>query len=452
MHTHASVTRRQQTFGYTEEELRVLLAPMARTGAEPIGSMGTDTPIAALSERPRLLFDYFTQLFAQVTNPPLDAIREELVTSLRSTIGPRANLLEPSPASCRSIVLPFPVIDNDELAKLIHINADGDLPGLKAATLSGLYRVAGGGDALAARLDEICAEADAAIEDGARLIVLSDRDSDAEHAPIPSLLLTSAVHHHLIRTKQRTQVGLIVETGDVREVHHVALLIGYGAAAVNPYLAMESVEDLVARRHHLTGVAPETGDPQPDQGARQGRPEGDVQDGHLDGRLLPRRAGLRGRRPGRRTSSTATSPAPTTKLGGVGLDVIAEEVAARHAKAYPAVRHRRRRTARLEIGGEYQWRREGEPHLFDPETVFRLQHATRTRRYDVFKQYTARVDEQSERLMTLRGLFGFKPTSAPAGPDRRGRAGRRDRQALLHRRDVVRLDLRARRTRRSPSR
>lgn len=245
VHTHASVTRRQQTFGYTEEELRVILAPMARTGGEPLGSMGTDSPIAALSERPRLLFDYFTQLFAQVTNPPLDAIREELVTSLISTIGPSGNLLEPSPASCRNITLPFPVIDNDELAKLIHVNADGDLPGLKAATLSGLYRVAGGGDALAARLAEICAEADAAIEDGARLIVLSDRHSDAEHAPIPSLLLTSAVHHHLIRTKQRTQVGLIVEAGDVREVHHVALLIGYGAAAVNPYLAMESVEDLV---------------------------------------------------------------------------------------------------------------------------------------------------------------------------------------------------------------
>lgn len=213
VHTHASVTRRQQTFGYTEEELRVILAPMARTGGEPLGSMGTDSPIAALSQRPRLLFDYFTQLFAQVTNPPLDAIREELVTSLISTIGPSGNLLEPSPASCRNITLPFPVIDNDELAKLIHVNADGDMPGLKGATLSGLYRVTGGGGALAARLAEICAEADAAIEDGARLIVLSDRHSDAEHAPIPSLLLTSAVHHHLIRTKQRTQVGLLIEAG-----------------------------------------------------------------------------------------------------------------------------------------------------------------------------------------------------------------------------------------------
>lgn len=254
VHTHASVARRQQTFGYTEEELRVLLAPMARTGAEPIGSMGTDSPIAALSTRPRLIFDYFTQLFAQVTNPPLDAIREELVTSLHSPLGPQGNLLEPTPASCRSVTLPFPVIDNDELAKLIHANADGDMPGFKSATLSGLYRVAEGGDGLAARIEEICAEADAAIEAGARLIVLSDRHSDAEHAPIPSLLLTSAVHHHLIRTKQRTQVGLLVEAGDVREVHHVALLIGYGAAAVNPYLAMESVEDLVRAGTFLPGA------------------------------------------------------------------------------------------------------------------------------------------------------------------------------------------------------
>ncbi|NUW11445.1 glutamate synthase subunit alpha, partial [Streptomyces sp. CAI-21] len=183
VHTHASVTRRQQTFGYTEEELRVILAPMAKAGAEPIGSMGTDTPIAALSKRPRLLFDYFTQLFAQVTNPPLDAIREELVTSLYSTLGPQGNLLEPTAASCRSVTLPFPVIDNDELAKLVHINADGDMPGMKAVTLSGLYRVSGGGEALAERIEEIRAEADAAIEAGARLIVLSDRHSDAEHAP-----------------------------------------------------------------------------------------------------------------------------------------------------------------------------------------------------------------------------------------------------------------------------
>ncbi|WP_329397999.1 glutamate synthase large subunit [Streptomyces melanogenes] len=405
VHTHASVTRRQQTFGYTEEELRVILAPMARTGGEPLGSMGTDSPIAALSERPRLLFDYFTQLFAQVTNPPLDAIREELVTSLRSSLGPQGNLLDPTAASCRSVTLPFPVIDNDELAKLIHVNADGDMPGFKAATLSGLYRVSGGGAALAERIEAIRTEVDAAIENGARLIVLSDRHSDAEHAPIPSLLLTSAVHHHLIRTKQRTQVGLLVEAGDVREVHHVALLIGYGAAAVNPYLAMESVEDLVRAGTFIEGLEPEQAIRNLIYALGKGvlkvmSKMGISTVASYRGAQVFEAIGLDEQFVGTYFSGTAS------KIGGAGIDVIAKEVAARHAKAYPAsgiaATHRA-----LEIGGEYQWRREGEPHLFDPETVFRLQHATRGRRYDIFKQYTERVNEQSERLMTLRGLFGF---------------------------------------------
>ncbi|MFF8828945.1 glutamate synthase large subunit [Streptomyces sp. NPDC015131] len=411
VHTHASVTRRQQTFGYTEEELRVLLAPMARTAAEPIGSMGTDSPIAALSERPRLLFDYFTQLFAQVTNPPLDAIREELVTSLYSSLGPQGNLLEPTAASCRSVTLPFPVIDNDELAKLIHINADGDMPGMKAATLSGLYRVSGGGEALAARIEKICAEADAAIEGGARLIVLSDRHSDAEHAPIPSLLLTSAVHHHLIRTKQRTQVGLLVEAGDVREVHHVALLIGYGAAAVNPYLAMESVEDLVRAGTFVEGLEPEQAIRNLIYALGKGvlkvmSKMGISTVASYRGAQVFEAVGLDDAFVEKYFQGTAT------KIGGAGLDVVAKEVAARHAKAYPASGVPSAHRA-LEIGGEYQWRREGEPHLFDPETVFRLQHATRSGRYDIFKKYTDRVNEQSERLMTLRGMFGFKSGRDP---------------------------------------
>ncbi|MFH9293221.1 glutamate synthase large subunit [Streptomyces sp. NPDC017520] len=415
VHTHASVTRRQQTFGYTEEELRVILAPMARTAGEPLGSMGTDSPIAALSERPRLLFDYFTQLFAQVTNPPLDAIREELVTSLRSSLGPQGNILEPTAAACRSVTLPFPVIDNDELAKLIHINADGDMPGMTAATLSGLYRVGGGGDALAARIEQICTEVDAAIEDGARLIVLSDRHSDAEHAPIPSLLLTSAVHHHLIRTKQRTQVGLLVEAGDVREVHHVALLIGYGAAAVNPYLAMESVEDLVRAGTFIENIEAE-------QAIRNliyalGKGVLKVMSKMGISTVASYRGAQVFEAVGLDEAFVATYFNGTaTKIGGAGLDVVAKEVAARHTKAYPAsgiaASHRA-----LEIGGEYQWRREGEPHLFDPETVFRLQHATRNRRYDIFKQYTERVNEQSERLMTLRGLFGFDSGREPISLD-----------------------------------
>lgn len=415
VHTHASVTRRQQTFGYTEEELRVLIAPMAKAGAEPIGSMGTDSPIAALSERPRLLFDYFTQLFAQVTNPPLDAIREELVTSLRSPLGPSGNLLEPNAASCRSVVLPFPVIDNDELAKLIHINADGDMPGFKAATLSGLYRVSGGGDALAARIGDICAEADAAMENGARLIVLSDRHSDAEHAPIPSLLLTAAVHHHLIRTKQRTRVGLLVEAGDVREVHHVALLIGYGAAAVNPYLAMESVEDLVRAGTFLPGMEAEKAIRNLIHALGKGvlkvmSKMGISTVASYRGAQVFEAVGLDEAFVEKYFDGTAT------KIGGVGIDVVAQEVAARHAKAYPASGIAPAHRA-LEIGGEYQWRREGEPHLFDPETVFRLQHSTRSGEYGIFKKYTERVNEQSERLMTLRGLFGFASGRGPVPVD-----------------------------------
>ena len=409
VHTHASVTRRQQVFGYTEEELRVLLTPMANTAAEPIGSMGTDTPIAALSDKPRLLFDYFTQLFAQVTNPPLDAIREELVTSLNGTIGPEANLLEPAPASCRQVVLPFPVISNDDLAKIRHVNRDGDMPGFITHVSRGLYDVEGGGAAMAARLDEICAEVSEAIAEGARIIVLSDRHATAELAPIPSLLLTGAVHHHLVREKTRTQVGLLVEAGDVREVHHVALLVGYGAAAVNPYLAMESVEDL-AREGYYVKAEPEKAVANLVKALGKGvlkvmSKMGVSTVASYTGAQIFEAVGLSQAVVDRYFTGT------TSKLGGIELDTIAEEVARRHATAYPprgiAPSHRE-----LAIGGEYQWRREGEPHLFDPETVFRLQHATRTGRYDVFKQYTSRVDEQSERMMTLRGLFRFRDGEA----------------------------------------
>ncbi|NGN91435.1 glutamate synthase large subunit [Nocardioides sp. KC13] len=405
VHTHASVTRRQQVFGYTEEELRILLAPMANTGAEPIGSMGTDSPIAALSDKPRMLFDYFAQLFAQVTNPPLDAIREELVTSLAGTIGAESNLLNPGPASCRQIVLPFPVISNDDLAKIRHINRDGDMPGFAVHVVRGLYEVDGGAEALRTRLDEISAEVSQAIEDGARIIVLSDRHSTQEMAPIPSLLLTGAVHHHLVRERTRSQVGLLVEAGDVREVHHVALLIGYGAAAVNPYLAVESVEDLAYEGYYVKADAEQA---MANTIKALGKGVLKVMSkigvstvASYTGAQIFEAVGLSKEVVDRYFTGT------TSKLGGVGLDVIAEEVAKRHATAYPrdgvANAHRA-----LPIGGEYQWRREGEPHLFDPETVFRLQHATRTGRYDVFKQYTDRVNEQSERLMTLRGLFKLK--------------------------------------------
>ena len=439
VHTHASVTRRQQIFGYTEEEKRILLTPMARTGAEPIGSMGTDTPIAALSDRPRLLFDYFAQLFAQVTNPPLDAIREELVTSLSGTIGPESNLLEPTPVSCRQLVLPFPVITNDELTKIRHINRDGDLPGYATHVSRGLYPVEGGGAAMAERLDEICEEVSQAIADGARIIVLSDRHSTAELAPIPSLLMTGAVHHHLVREKTRTQVGLVIEAGDVREVHHVALLIGYGSAAVNPYLAMETVEDLARDGYYVDaeqGQAVKNLQKALGKGVLKVMSKMGVSTvASYTGAQIFEALGLAQPLVDRYFTGT------TSKLGGVDIATVAEEVARRHRVAYPVdglpPAHRS-----LEIGGEYQWRREGEPHLFDPETVFRLQHSTRTGRYDIFKKYTSRVDEQAKRLMTLRGLFALQGRGGDrpqAGADRRGRAGLGDRQALLHRCHVLRL-------------
>ena len=405
VHTHESVARRQQTFGYTQEELRILLEPMARNGAEPIGSMGTDTPIAILSARPRLLFDYFVQLFAQVTNPPLDSIREEIVTSLGSIIGPEGNLLEATPSHCHQVVLPFPVIDNDELAKILHINADGTLPEFAAARIKGLYNVGGGGAALQKRLQEIYNEVDAVIRQGKRFIVLSDRDSNAQLAPIPSLLLCSAVHHHLVRTKARTMISLLVEAGDVREVHHVALLVGYGAAAINPYLALETVEDL-AHRGVLEGITPEKAMRNTVKSLGKGLLKvmskmGVSTVASYRGAQIFEAVGL---------SDEVISDyftGTTSKLGGIDLDVISEEVARRHGVAYPmtgiAPAHRV-----LADGGEYQWRRDGEPHLFDPETVFRLQHATRNKRYDIFRQYTERVNDQAERLMTLRGLFGFK--------------------------------------------
>ncbi len=404
VHTRDSVARRQQTFGYTQEDLRLIIEPMAKSGTEAIGSMGTDTPIAALSDRPRMLFDYFSQLFAQVTNPPLDAIREEIVTSLGSIIGPEGNLLEALPGHCRQVVLPFPVIDNDELAKILHINADGQLPEFDAARIKGLYNVYGGGAGLEKRIREIFNEVDALIRQGKRFIVLSDRESNANMAPIPSLLLCAAVHHHLVRTKNRTMISLLIETGDVREVHHVALLIGYGAAAINPYLTLESVEDLV-RRNVISDITPEKAVRNVIKSLGKGLLKvmskmGVSTVASYRGAQIFEAIGLS------QEFIDAYFTGTTSQLGGVGIDVIAKENAARHADAYPvsgiSPSHRT-----LRDGGEYQWRREGSPHLFDPETVFRLQHATRSKRFDIFREYTGRVNDQSERLMTLRGLFEF---------------------------------------------
>ncbi|WP_326563228.1 glutamate synthase large subunit [Micromonospora sp. NBC_01796] len=413
VYTHDSVQRRQQTFGYTEEELKILLGPMARTGAEPLGSMGTDTPISPLSTRPRLLYDYFHQLFAQVTNPPLDAIREELVTSLQSTIGPEGNLLDPGPASCRQIVLPYPVLDNDELAKLLDVDEDGDLPGFKAVRVSGLYRLRDGAAGIRARLTEICRHVSEAIEDGVRILVLSDRDSTADLAPIPSLLLTAAVHQHLVREQTRTRAALIVESGDCREVHHAAVLIGYGAAAVNPYLAFESVEDLIATGA-LAGIEPAKAVRNYVKALGKGvlkimSKMGISTVSSYCGAQVFEAVGLDSRLVQRYFAGTAG------KIGGIGLTGIHEEIAARHAVAYPpsAAQGAHRR---LEVGGEYQWRREGELHLFNPETVFLLQHATRSRQYEVFRDYTAKVDELAAKAGSLRGLFTLRTGVRPAVP------------------------------------
>jgi len=407
--------RRQQTFGYTLEELTLLLRPMATAGAEAIGSMGNDAPLAAFSARSRTLFDYFIQLFAQVTNPPLDAYREELVTSLQVTLGSETNLLEVSPATCRRVVLPLPVIDDDELAQLVGINDDGDMPGFAPHLVSGLYRVgreqASNGAALRDRLHEIRAEVSAAVADGARIIVLSDRDSDAEYAPIPSLLLVGAVHHHLVREKTRTRMDLVVEAGDVRETHHLSLLLGYGASAVNPYLALDTAADLVDRGV-ITGVGAATATRNIVEALAKGVRKTMSKMGvstvaSYIGAQVFEAIGLG-------TDVVADCFTGTTsRLGGIGYDVLAEEVAQRHRVAWPAdgVRAAHRE---LPTGGEYQWRREGELHVFNPHTVFKLQHSTRTKNYDTFKEYTRAVDEQSSRLMTLRGLFAFRDGTRPA--------------------------------------
>ncbi len=331
VHTPASITRRQRTFGYTEEEVRVLLAPMGQNGAEPLGAMGSDTPIAAISDRPRLLFDYFTQQFAQVTNPPLDSIREEVVTSMACGLGPERNLLDASPAHAAQVSVEFPVIDNDELAKIEHIR----LPSGESATvtLQGLYRADDGAEGLKQRLDELCEEADKAVDSGAQFVVLSDRDSTQDLAPIPSLLMLSAVHHHLIRGQKRMQVGLVVESGDVREVHHVALLIGFGASAVNPYLAMESVE-LLVRQGIIVDVTPEKAVANVIKALGKGvlkimSKMGISTVASYAGAQAFEAVGLSESLVEQYFTGT------TTILGGVGLDILAQENGERHRSAYP---------------------------------------------------------------------------------------------------------------------
>jgi glutamate synthase (NADPH) large chain len=405
-YSSTSVNRRQRVFGYTEEDIKEFITPMARGGQEPIGAMGTDTPIAAISDRPRLLFDYFVQQFAQVTNPPLDAIREEVVTSMTAAIGPVRNLLAASPEHAKQMVLDYPILSNDELARIKHIDKANNIG--RSAVLSCLYRVDEGADALEQRLQQMCEEVDRAILDGATFVVLSDRDSNRELAPIPSLLSLSAIHHHLIRKGDRMMVGLVVECGDARDVHHMATLIGYGASAINPYLALETAEDLVVRGI-ISGISTERSSKNMIKALGKGvlkimSKMGISTVASYAGAQTFEAIGLA--QPLVDKYFTGT----TSKLGGVGIDIIAQEIEQRHRAAYP-IEGAAKAHVSLEVGGEMKWRREGPPHLFNPETVFKLQHSTKAKRYDIFKQYTKAVDDQSERLMTIRGLFEVKTGS-----------------------------------------
>ena len=401
---HDRVRLRQQVFGYTTEEVDLLVSPMATTGAEPIGSMGTDTPLAVLSQRPRMLFDYFQQMFAQVTNPPLDAIREEVVTSIGVSIGREADLLNPGPESCRQIVLPQPILDNDDLAKLVHLGDNEQYADYRSVQIRGLYPVAEGGDGLRKALDTVRTQVSEAIADGVRLVVLSDRESDETLAPIPSLLLVSAVHHHLVREKTRTQVGLLVEAGDAREVHHMAALVGFGAAAINPYMAFETIEDMSVRGA-LGDLDYETARKNYIKAAGKGvlkvmSKMGISTLASYTGAQLFQVIGIN------QDTVDEYFTGLRSHLGGIGLDDIAADVTARHQLAFNH-RPEERAHRELEVGGEYQWRREGEYHLFNPDTVFKLQHSTRTGQYSVFKEYTKLIDDQSKKMASLRGLFEF---------------------------------------------
>jgi glutamate synthase (NADPH/NADH) large chain len=396
---HYTMLNRQRTFGYTQEDLKILLAPMAQNGEEAIGSMGTDTALAVLSDKPRLLYDYFTQLFAQVTNPPLDAIREELVTSMGSTIGPEANLLKPGPEACRQIKVKSAIVNNEELARLRHI----DERGFRSVTLPMLFDADSGGTGMARALEDLQRRTSEAVERGYTIVILSDRGVNMKLAPIPSLLATAGVHHHLVREGTRNRAALVIETGEAREVHHLALLIGYGAGAVNPYLAFETLDDMI-RGGMLPGLTHEKAVKSYIKSLNKGVLKVMSKMGistlqSYRGAQIFEAVGLEKEFVERYFTHTAS------RIGGVGIDAIAEEVRARHLLAFP---ERPVADRDLDEGGEYQWRRDGEFHLFNPDTVYKLQHATRSGQFKLYKEYTQAVNEQTRKRATLRGLFELK--------------------------------------------
>ncbi|MCA1963287.1 MAG: glutamate synthase large subunit [Prosthecobacter sp.] len=397
---HDTMLQRQQAFGYTWEDLRMLMVPMARDGVEAVGSMGTDIPIAALSNKAKLLYDYFKQLFAQVTNPPIDCIREEIVTSPVTTIGREGNLLEPKPESCHLIELKTPILSNEELAKLKAL-AEGQFA---SATLDITFDPNKGAKGLEAAMDALCAQADDLIKQGRNILILTDRGVSAEKAPIPALLAVGGLHHHLIRKGTRTQCDIVLESGEPREVHHFCTLIGYGCGAINPYLAFETLDDMI-RQGLLVNVDHKKAVYNFIKAATKGVIKVASKIGistmqSYRGAQIFEAVGLSKSVVDKYFTWTAT------RVEGSDINVIAEEAIQRHRRGFP---DRDSQVHALDVGGDYQWRKEGEAHLFNPLTIHTLQKAVRTGNYDIFKQYSALVNTQVKQFYTLRGLLDFKP-------------------------------------------
>ena len=396
---HDTILKRQQAFGYTFEDQRVILGPMARDGVQPLGSMGTDTPLAVLSDRPVLLYNYFKQLFAQVTNPPIDPIREEIVTATVTMLGSEGNLLDPKPVSCRMIKLDSPIITNSELEQIRHVEREGFHP----ITLPVLFDPSEGNKGLGAAMDKLCVSADAAIASGKNILILSDRGVDGTHVAIPALLAVSGLHHHLIREGTRTKVSLVVESGEPREVHHFALLIGYGASAINPYLAFESLDDMI-RQGMLPGLDHKTAIKNFVKAAVKGVVKTMAKMGistiqSYRGAQIFEAVGLH------HSVIEKYFCWTPSRVEGADLNAIGAELLRRHERAFPPHGDV---NPTLDAGGEYQWRKDGEEHLFNPETIHSLQKAVRTDDYSVYKKYAALVNEQGRKHFTLRGLLDFK--------------------------------------------
>jgi glutamate synthase (ferredoxin) len=400
---HDTLLQRQIAFGYTFEDQRILLAPMAQNGVEATGSMGNDTPLAVLSNKPRLLYDYFKQLFAQVTNPPIDCIREEIITSAETRLGSEGNLLHPGPLDCRRIELKWPVLTNEEFAKVRRL----DRPGFKVGVIPILFRVTRGERGLAKAVEEMCLISRRMIEDDeVTVLILSDRGVTKEFAPIPALLAVASLHHYLIREGLRTRISMVLETGEAREVHHFSLLIGYGCSAINPYVAFETIDGMI-QDQRLLNIDHKTACKNFVKAASKGvikvmSKMGISSIQSYRGAQVFEAVGLR------QDVIDQYFTWTSSRIGGIGLDVIAQEVLARHHLAYP---DRQVNGHTLPVGGQYQWRDDGEFHLFNPETIHRLQKAVRTGSFAVFQEYSKLIDEQTKNLCTLRGLMDFKPAT-----------------------------------------